>query len=45
MGEAVSIFDGADNAWVDAYLKPRHPELVHDYLEASCLVGTRHVVT
>jgi hypothetical protein len=37
MSEATSIFDGGDQSWIDGYLKPRHPDLVNDYLEASRL--------
>jgi len=35
MSKRTSIFDGADDAWVHDYLKPRYPELVRSYLEAS----------
>jgi hypothetical protein len=35
MGKRISIFDRADDDWVEEYLKPRYPELVKNYLEAS----------
>ena len=37
MIERTSIFDGQDQSWVRDYLKPRYPELVSSYLEASKL--------
>jgi hypothetical protein len=37
MAEQPSIFDGADRTWVRDYLRPRYPELVAPYIEASRL--------
>ena len=35
MSKQTSIFDGEDSAWVRDYLKPRYPDLIKSYLEAS----------